>query len=80
MAERVFNVATGSRYPLLELADVLNDILGTQIESVLGPDRSGDIKHSQADISLIKECSYQEQVDFRAGLAKTIEWYADHRE
>ncbi len=77
---RVFNAAVGGRYTLLELVDILNEILGTQIDPIFGPARPGDVKHSQADISLIKECGYRAQIDFRAGLAKTIEWYADHRE
>jgi UDP-glucose 4-epimerase len=77
MEGRVFNAAVGERYTLLELVDVLNDILGTQIEPVFGPARPGDIKHSQADISMIEECGYRSQIDFRTGLAKTVEWYAE---
>jgi UDP-glucose 4-epimerase len=76
MSGRVFNAAVGARYTLLELVDTLNEILGTQIQPRFGPARPGDVKHSQADISLIKECGYQAQVDFPTGLAKTVEWYA----
>ncbi len=76
MAGRVFNAAVGKCYTLLELVDILNEILGTQIGPIFGPARPGDIKHSQADISSIKECGYRAQIDFRAGLAKTVEWYA----
>jgi nucleoside-diphosphate-sugar epimerase len=43
---------------------------------VFAPARPGDVKHSQADISLIRQCGYQVQMDFRAGLIKTVEWYA----
>ena len=76
MEGRVFNAAVGERYTLLELVDILNEILGTQIKPTFRPARPGDIKHSQADISLIEECGYRSQIDFRAGLAKTAEWYA----
>jgi UDP-glucose 4-epimerase len=76
MVGRVFNAALGDCYTLLELVDTLNEILGTQIQPIFGPDRPGDVKHSQADISLIKECGYRAQVDFRTGLAKTVKWCA----
>jgi UDP-glucose 4-epimerase len=76
MAGRVFNAALGARYTLLKLVDTLNEILGTQIQPIFDPARPGDVKHSQADISLIKECGYRAQVDFRTGLAKTVKWYA----
>jgi UDP-glucose 4-epimerase len=76
MAGRVFNAALGDRYTLLELVDMLNEILDKQIEPNFGPVRPGDVKHSQADIDLIRERGYQAQIDFRTGLAKTVDWYA----
>jgi UDP-glucose 4-epimerase len=76
MAGRVFNAALGARYTLLELVDTLNEILGTQIQPIFSPVRLGDVKHSQADISLIKECGYRAHLDFRTGLAETVKWYA----
>ncbi|GAB4546790.1 MAG: SDR family oxidoreductase [Anaerolineae bacterium] len=76
MAGQVFNAAAGARHTLLELVAILNEILGTSIEPLFGPPRPGDVKHSQAGIDLIRECGYQVQVDFRAGLQKTVGWYA----
>jgi len=75
-AGRVFNAAVGTRYTLLDLVAILNEILGTHIEPIFGPPRPGDVKHSQADISLIEACGYQARVDFRAGLQKTVDWFA----
>jgi nucleoside-diphosphate-sugar epimerase len=79
MAGRVFNAAIGTRYTLLDLVSMLNEILGTHIEPIFGPPRPGDVKHSQADTSLIKACGYHTQVDFRAGLQKTVDWYATQK-
>jgi UDP-glucose 4-epimerase len=76
MVGHAFNVAVGSRYTLLESVAMLNQILGTHIEPIFAPARPGDAKHSQADISLIRQCGYQVQLDFRAGLQKTLDWYA----
>jgi len=73
---RVFNVAAGNRYTLLELIAGLNEILGTNIEPLFAPDRPGDVDHSQADVGLIRKCGFQVQLDFYEGLRKTVEWYA----
>jgi nucleoside-diphosphate-sugar epimerase len=78
MVGGVFNAAVGTRYTLLELLAMLNEILGIHIEPIFAPARPGDVKHSLADISLIKQCGYQVQIDFRAGLQKTVEWYRVH--
>jgi len=76
VAGQVFNLACGQRYTLLDLIATLNEILGTQIEPAFAPARSGDVKHSLADISRVQEkMGYTVQFDFRAGLAKTVEWY-----
>jgi nucleoside-diphosphate-sugar epimerase len=75
MAGRVFNAAVGARYTLLELVDNLNAILGTRMAPIFEAERPGDVKHSQASISLIKEYGYETLVDFRGGLEKTIDWY-----
>jgi UDP-glucose 4-epimerase len=40
------------------------------------PERSGDIKHSLADISLAqKHLGYKVLVNFEDGLRRTVEWY-----
>ncbi|OQY45573.1 MAG: LPS biosynthesis protein WbpP [Anaerolineaceae bacterium 4572_78] len=76
-AGQAFNLACGERYTLLQLIDAINDILGTNIVPVHVESRPGDIKHSQADITSTKEVlGYQNQVNFRTGLEKTVEWYA----
>ena len=57
----------------------LNDLtkaLCKDIEPHFGPDRAGDIKHSNADISKAKRLlGYDPQYDFAKGLAEAIEWY-----
>ena len=41
-----------------------------------GPERVGDIKHSHADISLIRAAmGYEPSVVFKEGLRRTVEWY-----
>lgn len=47
---QVYNVACGRRTSLLDLVGRINALLGTDIEPVHGPERAGDVRHSQADI------------------------------
>ena len=79
-AGRVFNIACGKRYTLLELIDVLADIMDTRVEIVHTASRPGDVKHSLADISQARGAlGYKEGLDFKGGLQRTVAWYQDHR-
>ena len=79
IAGQVFNIACGKRYTLLHLIAMLNAILDTHIEPVFTPPRPGDVKHSLADIRLAQErMGYTVDVDFEAGLEKTVAWYREH--
>jgi nucleoside-diphosphate-sugar epimerase len=76
VAGRVFNVACGQRYTLLDLIAALNDILGAQIAPAHTDPRPGDVRHSLADITAAQEAlGYQVVVDFHEGLRRTVEWY-----
>ena len=51
----VFNIAYGGREFLLDIYYGLTKALGKNIEPKFGPERKGDIKHSNADISKAKD-------------------------
>jgi UDP-glucose 4-epimerase len=73
---QVYNVGTGSSITVVELVQYLNDILGTSIKPTYGPPRAGDVRHSQADISLARrDLGYEPNVSFPEGLRRTVEWY-----
>lgn len=75
-AGEVMNIACGERIDLNELAQVINDILGSNIQPKYEPERRGDVKHSLADIGRAKELiGYEPTVKFAEGIRKTIEWY-----
>lgn len=74
-----FNVAYGGREYLNDIYDGLVDALGVDIEPIYGPDRAGDIKHSNADISKAKELlGYDPEWSFERGIKAAIEWYKEN--
>ena len=78
VAGKVFNVATGKRTTLLEAFAAVKQITGYTGTVQFRPERAGDIRHSLADISLIKkELGYKVSAEFHYGLERTIEWYCE---
>jgi len=70
------NVACGDRFSLNQLVETLNRILGTDIAPEHGPPRPGDVRHSQADVSLARRAiGFQPKVGFEEGLRRTVEWF-----
>ena len=66
-----FNIGAGGQFSLLELVSHINEGLGTQIEPVFGPNRPGDIPHSNADIGKARtKLGYDPQVDFLEGIKR----------
>ena len=75
-AGKIFNIACGKRYSLNDLVDKLNRILGTDIHPIYKDARTGDVKHSQADISQAKRfLEYKPAIGFEDGLKQTVDWY-----
>jgi nucleoside-diphosphate-sugar epimerase len=75
-AGQMMNLAMGGRVSLLHLVDKVNDLLGTSIQPIHQPARTGDIKHSRALIDRAGMLlGYRPVVDFDEGLARTLEWY-----
>jgi UDP-glucose 4-epimerase len=74
---KVFNVGCSTRFTLNETLKLLRRISGKEIGAVYDPPRTGDIKDSQADITLASEIlGYKPRVGFEEGLRHTWEWYA----
>ena len=76
VAGKMMNLATGKRSTLNQTVEILRKITGYSGEVVYTEPRSGDIKHSLADIQLAqKHLNYKPLVDFEEGLRRTVEWY-----
>lgn len=75
-AGNAFNVAYGGREYLIDIYYNLCNALGIEREPNFGPDRPGDIKHSNADISKAKNLlGYDPDYSFEKGIALAIDWY-----
>lgn len=78
-AGNAFNIAYGGREYLIDIYHSLTRALGKDIEPNFGPDRAGDIKHSNADISKAREMlGYDPDYDFDFGLKLAIDWYVEN--
>ena len=75
-AGQAYNVAYGGREYLIDIYQELCVALESSIEPIFGPDRAGDIKHSNADISKAREhLGYDPEWSFERGIIAAIEWY-----
>src|ERR1700691_5641262 len=73
---RVFNGGTGARITLNQVLQTLGKISGKNATAKYEPPRTGDILHSQADITEARKVlGYEPKVNFEQGLRRTWEWY-----
>ena len=62
-----------------EVYRAITDALGVNIEPVFGPARSGEIRHSNADIGRARELlGYDPEWSFERGIRAAIEWYREN--
>lgn len=78
-AGEAFNVAYGGREFLIDIYYGLTKALGVDVEPNFGPDRKGDIKHSNADISKARRLlGYDPDWSFDRGIQAAIAWYKEN--
>jgi UDP-glucose 4-epimerase len=73
---KVYNIACGRRISLLDLVDRLNAILDTQIKPIHDQARTGDIRHSEADIAQAQaDLGYCPGTSLDQGLRQCVAYY-----
>ena len=78
-AGEAFNIAYGGREYLIDVYYALCKALGKNIEPIFGPERKGDIRHSNADINKAKKLlGYNPMWSFEKGIEAAIEWYKEN--
>jgi UDP-glucose 4-epimerase len=68
----VYNVGSGNRITINELAKLILSLIGRDLQPILQEPRPGDIRHSLADISKMKALGYNPNYSLREGLKETI--------
>ncbi|MGA1198809.1 MAG: SDR family oxidoreductase [Candidatus Latescibacterota bacterium] len=75
-AGEVFNIACGARMTLNQMLNHIRTFTENVTEVIYGPSRSGDVKHSQADIQKARDIlNYNPLVSAEMGLRLSVEWY-----
>ena len=78
-AGEAYNIAFGGRERLIDIYYGLANALEIHREPVFGPERAGDIKHSNADISKAREkLAYDPDWSFERGINAAIQWYREN--
>ena len=70
----VYNIGTGKAINLNELVSIVDNFLGINLPIRYEDERSGDIKHSLADISKVTEIGYEPNYTVKTGLEKYVSY------
>ncbi len=78
-AGQAFNIGAGGRLYLIDIYYHLCKALGKEVEPAFGPERKGDVRDSNADISKARELlGYNPEFDFEKGITLAIDWYQEY--
>ena len=73
---QVYNIACGEQTSLNELFEELRKEAGSELKPIYGPERTGDVKHSLADITKARQLlGYSPAITVKDGLISTLNWY-----
>ena len=74
-ATGIFNVGTGNRISINDLAKLITRLLAKGVKPIYQEPSPGDIRHSLADISKAGQIGYNPRYSLEQGLKETIrEW------
>ena len=76
----VVNVGSGERTSINALHRAMSEALGTTIEPIHAPERSGDVRDSLASLERARALlGYRPTVAWRDGIERTVAWYRERR-
>jgi UDP-glucose 4-epimerase len=78
----VYNLASGRETPIRELAELANELAGSDVDIEYGPRRPWDhsIKRFGSPEKARRELGFEANVELRPGLERTVEWMRDNIE
>ncbi|MEM7387876.1 MAG: NAD-dependent epimerase/dehydratase family protein [Verrucomicrobiota bacterium] len=68
----VYNVGYGRKTTILELAERIKELAGSDSEIEFREERSGDVRHSSAATDKLRASGFQPAFDLEEGLARTL--------
>ena len=76
---KVFNIASGERISILNLAALIREATGSNSEIAYRPQRQGDVRDSLADVDLARmHLAYAPKYKINQGLSEAVAWYRKH--
>lgn len=80
--EGVYNIASGTESSLLELAETLLDVMGSNLGVELGPERTvNSVVRRLADVSAAeRDLGFRSTISLEDGLRELVEWWEPLRE
>lgn len=81
-SDAVFNVASGAETSLLELAQLLIEVMGSDVSVEHGPERAvNKVPRRLADTTSARELlGFEAEVDLEEGLRRLVDWWRVERE
>ena len=77
-AGKVINVGVGESHTLNRTIALLNEIYGREVTPRYDAPRPGDVRSSEANISLARQTlGYEPKVRFEEGLRRTVAWFRE---
>lgn len=74
---QIYNIACGDQTSLNELWSSIKNVTESKVNASYGPNRTGDIPHSLADISKAKSLlNYSAKVNLQEGLTTSLKYYS----
>jgi UDP-glucose 4-epimerase len=75
---KIINVGVGESHTLNRAIGLLNEIFGRRVTPRFDAPRAGDVRCSQANISLARQVlGYEPKIRFEEGLQRTVAWYCE---
>jgi UDP-glucuronate 4-epimerase len=76
---RIVNIGNSEKVKLLDFVDAIEDSLGQKAIRNYMPMQMGDVPATWANADLLKTLTgYRPETDFRDGVARFVEWFADY--
>ncbi len=73
---KVFNIAGGERYTVLDIARLVGRFLDKKLQWRHTPPRKGDVRHTMADIGKAQRIlGYEVKVGFEEGMKRTVDFF-----